>query len=232
MTLTQLESQASFRAVCMPAPREAPRIRVFVVHNHPIFRFGVVSVLGGESSLQCVGEAADLAEALHTAGRLAPDVVVLDRNMPDASDAEALKSLRAQLPQARWIVLASKLDPQVASSAPVLGVCTVLPRNTSAVDLVAAIEAAYRGPNIAVAPRPGPGQGNGGLPPGADLTQRERSLLVLMARGLPNREICTQLGIAMPTVKFHVTNILAKLQVENRTSAVLVALRHKLVSID
>ena len=67
---------------------------------------------------------------------------------------------------------------------------------------------------------------------GADLTQRERSLLALMARGLPNREICTRLGIAMPTVKFHVTNILTKLQVENRTSAVLVALRHKLVSID
>ena len=99
----------------------------------------------------------------------------------------------------------------------------------SAADLVAAIEAAFNSPNVPVAPRNGTALPT---PPGSDLTQRERSLLALMARGLPNREICARLGIAMPTVKFHVTNILAKLQVENRTSAVLVALRHKLVSID
>ena len=66
-------------------------------------------------------------------------------------------------------------------------------------------------------------------PLGADLTRRERSLLVLMAAGLANREISVRLQIALPTVKFHVTNILAKLHVENRTAAVLTALRHKLV---
>jgi NarL family two-component system response regulator LiaR len=133
------------------------------------------------------------------------------------------------LPQARLIVLASKFDPQTASNAPVLGVCTVLPRSISAPDMVAAIETAFHNPNLPVAPRNAEVVGK---PLGADLTQRERSLLALMARGLPNREICTRLGIAMPTVKFHVTNILAKLQVENRTSAVLVALRHKIVTID
>lgn len=227
MTPTQLEPRAGFYAAHLATAQPAPRIRVFVVHNHPVFRFGVVSVLQAESSVQCVGEAADLAEALHTAAVLAPDVVVLDRNMPDAGDADALKTLRTQLPQARLIVLASKFDPQVSSS-PVLGACTVLPRSTSAADLVAAIETAFHGPNVPMPPR----NGSAGNPPGADLTQRERSLLALMARGLPNREICAHLGIAMPTVKFHVTNILAKLQVENRTSAVLVALRHKLVSID
>ena len=229
MTQIQLEPRAAFHASLLSTAPPVPRIRVFVIHNHPVFRFGLVSVLRAELSLQCVGEAADLAEASHTAAALTPDVVVLDRNLPDAGDTGALNSLRAQLPQARLIVLASKFDPPVSSGAPVLGVCTVLPRSTSAADLVVAIEAAFHNPNVPVAPR------NGSAPvnqPGADLTQRERSLLALMARGLPNREICTRLGIAMPTVKFHVTNILAKLQVENRTSAVLVALRHKIVSID
>jgi two-component system, NarL family, response regulator LiaR len=67
---------------------------------------------------------------------------------------------------------------------------------------------------------------------GADLTQRERKLLALMACGLPNREISVRLDIAMPTVKFHVTNILSKLHADNRTSAVLAALRHNLVALD
>ena len=229
MSPTPIESRAGHFAARLPAADRAPRIRVFVVHNHPVFRFGVVSVLQAQASVQCVGEAADMAEALHTAAMLAPDVVVLDRNMPDASDVEALETLRAQLPQVRLIVLASKFDPQTSCSAPVLGACTVLPRSVSAPDLVAAIEAACSNPNVPVVPRNGSATAK---PPGSDLTPRERSLLALMARGLPNREICTCLGIAMPTVKFHVTNILAKLQVENRTSAVLVALRHKIVAID
>jgi len=229
MTSTPFEPRAGFHAAHLPLANASPRIRVFVVHNHPAYRFGLVSVLESESSLLCVGEAADLAEAVHTAAMLAPDVVVLDRNMPDAGDADAMNLLRAQLPLARLLVLASKFDPQANSGAPVLGACTVLPRSTSAADLVAAIETAFHSPSVPTTPRNGASLLN---PPGSDLTQRERSLLALMARGLPNREICAQLGIAMPTVKFHVTNILAKLQVENRTSAVLVALRHKLVSID
>ena len=228
MSPTPIESRAGHFAAHLPAAGLASRIRVFVVHNHPVFRFGVVSVLQSQASVQCVGEAADMAEALHTAAMLAPDVVVLDRNMPDASDAEALETLRAQLPQVLLVVLACKFDPQT-SSTPVLGACTVLPRSVSAPDLVAAIEAACSNPNVPVVPRNGSATGK---LPGSDLTPRERSLLALMARGLPNREICTRLGIAMPTVKFHVTNILAKLQVENRTSAVLVALRHKIVAID
>jgi NarL family two-component system response regulator LiaR len=69
-------------------------------------------------------------------------------------------------------------------------------------------------------------------PVGADLTQRERELLALMARGLSNQEISTRLSIAMPTVKFHVTNILAKLHADNRTEAVLTALKHRLVTLE
>jgi DNA-binding NarL/FixJ family response regulator len=79
MSSTQLESRAGLYAPHRPMAQATPRIRVFVVHNHPVFRFGVVSVLEAEASVQCVGEAADLAEALHTAAVLAPDVVVLER---------------------------------------------------------------------------------------------------------------------------------------------------------
>ena len=105
---------------------------------------------------------------------LAPDVVVLDRNMPDAGDADAINLLRAQLPLARLLVLASKFDPHANSGAPVLGACTVLPRSTSAADLVAAIETAFHSPSVPITPRNAASLLN---PPGSDLTQRERSLL-------------------------------------------------------
>jgi len=164
MTLIPLESgQFSTRA---PLEQTSSRIRVFVVHNHPVFRFGIVSVLRAEPTVQCVGEASDLAEALHTAAMLAPDVVVLDRNLPDAGDTEALETLRIQVPQARLIVLASRFDPQGASSTPVMGACAVLPRNSSASDLVAAIAAAFHNPNVPVVPRNIP---HVGKPVGADL---------------------------------------------------------------
>lgn len=138
MTLSPIEPHGLRYAPPLPNAVAPPRVRVFVVHNHPVYRVGVVSVLAAEPGVLCVGEAADLAEAVHTAPPLAPDVLLLDRNMPDAADAETLARLRHQLPRLRLVVLASKLDPQAPKSLPVAGACLVLPRGTSAADLVAA----------------------------------------------------------------------------------------------
>ena len=110
----------------------------------------------------------------------------------------------------------------------------MLHKTASPQELVTVLQAAYRGQAIyspavvdALSAQPDPQHELG-----ADLTQRERKLLSLMACGLPNREISQRLDIAMPTVKFHVTNILSKLNAENRTSAVLAALKHNLVALD
>ena len=110
----------------------------------------------------------------------------------------------------------------------------MLHKTVSPQELVTVLHAASRGqaiysPAVADALSAHPGRPH---EVGADLTQRERKLLALMACGLPNREISQRLDIAMPTVKFHVTNILSKLNAENRTSAVLAALKHNLVALD
>lgn len=210
------------------ARRSGTQARVFVLHHYPAFRWGVVSVLAREPRLCCVGWADSLTEALHTAPAAEPDVVVADA--PDDLQAAATAhSLHRALPRARLLLLGSEhRSPPPRMGLPA-GVCHPLARAVSATELVDALVSAHAGTAPTLRSQGSPAAGTGsGL--GADLTRRERKLLTLMARGLSNRDISQQLGIAMPTVKFHVTNILSKLQVGNRTSAVLVALRHQLVA--
>jgi NarL family two-component system response regulator LiaR len=130
-------------------------------------------------------------------------------------------------------VLTSVLDPIEVRRAVAAGAAGFLLKNASTQELVTVIKAAYRGQRV-MAPEVtdalAASERSAGR--GADLTQRERELLALMARGLSNLDISTTLSIAMPTVKFHVTNILAKLHADNRTEAVLIALRHRLVSLE
>lgn len=216
-----------------PAHGAAAPVRVFVADDHSMFRLGVAEVLAGERTLKWVGEAGDGAEAVRAAPALAPDVVLMDLAMPRLDGIAALRALRPLLPQARFIVVACSLDATQARRALDAGAQGFLLKNTSAHDLLQAIHAAHRGQRVlttevmdALLAEPA------AAPLGADLTRRERRLLALMARGLGNREIGAQMDITMPTVKFHVTHILSKLQVENRTAAVLAALRHGLVELD
>lgn len=208
----------------------ARQARVFVLHHYPAFRLGVVSVLEEEPQLRCVGWADSLAEALHTAPAAQPDLLLADA----PNDVQALataQQLHRALPHARLLLLGNGRPTRAWDAGLPPGVCHPLARSVSAAELVVALKLAHAG--VAQPARP-TGQTATGQDPdaiGADLTQRERSLLTLMARGLSNRDISCELGIAMPTVKFHVTNILSKLQVGNRTSAVLVALRHQLVAV-
>ena len=215
------------------AGRQPQAIRVFVVDDHAVFRMGVADVLKREKSLQFVGEAADGAEAVHAAPGLAPDVVLMDMTMPRMDGVAALQALRPQLPDARFVMMACSLDAVQARRAIDAGALSFMLKSVSPQELVTVIQAARRGQRVlasevmdALVNREQPSA------VGADLTQRERKLLSLMARGMANRDISEQLSITMPTVKFHVTNILAKLRVENRTSAVLTALKHQLVVLE
>lgn len=207
-------------------------IRVFVVDDHPVFRLGLAAMIHEERPFEWAGEAAGGAEAVLRAPAQRPDLLLVDLVMPHMNGAATIEALRPLLPRSRFVVLTDVADSGLVRRAVAAGACGCLLKSVPKQELLTVMQAAARGhrmlaPGIAALAADGSPHA-----PGADLTQRERELLDLMARGLSNDRISTRLSIAMPTVKFHVTNILAKLQVGNRTEAVLKALRHELVRLD
>lgn len=209
------------------------KTRVFVIDNHTMFRCGVTAMLRGEQEFEWVGEAPSGLEAVRGAPHAAPDVVLVDMTLPGLDGVATVRALRAVLPRARFVMLSGSWDAIDARRALEAGASCLLLKTASWQEMVTAMQAARRGISVhspqvidtlaASDPR---------REIGADLTKRERKLLALMACGLPNREIGDRLAIAMPTVKFHVTNILSKLNVDNRTAAVTLALRHRLVAME
>jgi len=206
-------------------------IRVFVVDDHPMVRLGVAALLQSGRGLFCVGEAGDGDEALSRAPSVSPHVVVMDIDMPRMDGITAMQALRLRLPAARFVMLGSDITPRERRRAWAAGASAVLSKSASALEVVQAIRAAHEGHQALPPLRPAqPDVAPIGV--GDNLTQRERDLLALMARGYSNQEICLALGIALPTAKYHVTHILTKLGATNRTEAVLVALRHELVELE
>ncbi len=208
-------------------------IRVFVVDDHPMIRHGLAAMVKAERELEWVGDAANGADALRLAPALKPDVVLMDLVMPQMDGIATIAALRPLLPATRFIVLTSQLEPTEVKRALDAGASSFLLKNASAQELITVIRATASGHRV-LAPEVTDAliAGERRHTPGTDLTQRERELLALMSRGFSNQEISAALSIAMPTVKFHVTNILAKLHADNRTEAVLTALKHKLVMLD
>jgi NarL family two-component system response regulator LiaR len=208
----------------------AEKIRVFVVDDHPMIRAGLAGMIDAEDDLQRVGEASGGAEAVRLIPGAAPDVVLMDILMPQMDGIAAIELLARQMPRTRFVVLTSLVDPREVERAIAVGAAGYILKNASSQELVSVIRAAHSGRRVL-----GPEVTDALVAsrqqraPGADLTQRERELLALMTRGLNNQEIAAELAIALPTVKFHITNILSKLHVDNRTEAVLLALKHKLV---
>ena len=208
----------------------APRIRVFVVDDHPMIRAGLGAMVRAERDFEFVGEAEHGRDAVQLAPGTMPDVVLMDLVMPHLDGVGAITALRPLLPKARFVVLTSLVEPGAVRRAMDAGACGYLMKNASAQELVTVIRAAHAGQRV-LSPEATDALIDDARTPvvGKDLTQRERELLALMARGLNNQDIADELGIALPTVKFHITNILAKLGADNRTEAVLTALKHRLV---
>jgi two-component system, NarL family, response regulator LiaR len=208
-----------------------PSIRVFVVDDYPMIRQGLAAMLASEPSMQCMGEACDGTEAVRIAPGLAPHVVLMDLDMPNMDGIAAIAALRLRLPDARCVLMMNQHDATSAKRAIDSGAAGYLLKSAEPAELVAAVRAAHEGQPVAPAAS-ADAEADSGQGPAAKLTQRERELLGLMARGLSNQNIADQLSIAMPTVKFHVTNILTKMAADNRTEAVLTALRHKIVTLE
>ena len=210
----------------------AEAIRVLVVDDHAVVREGLRSFLELQDGLEVVGEAGDGAEALEAAERLRPDVVLMDLVMPNVDGVEAMQRLRERVPTARVIVLTSFLDDDRLLPAIRAGAAGYLLKNAEPQELARAIRAADEGEALldpAVAARLVDAFAGGGERDARydELTPREREVLELIGRGFSNKRIALELGAAEKTVKNHVSHVLAKLGVADRTQAALYAARRR-----
>jgi DNA-binding NarL/FixJ family response regulator len=208
----------------MPEP-----IHVLIVDDHAVVREGLRSFLELQDGLAVVGEAADGHEAVEAAERLRPDVVLMDLVMPNVDGVEAMRRLRERTPHTRVIVLTSFLDDERLLPAIRAGAAGYLLKDAEPRELARAIRAAHAGEalvNPAVAARLFDALASGQRDDGyAQLTAREREVLELIGRGYSNKRIALELGTAEKTVKNHVSRVLAKLGVADRTQAALYASR-------
>jgi two-component system, NarL family, response regulator LiaR len=207
-----------------PHPRDP--IKVLVVDDHWVVRQGLRMFLDQEPAITVVGEASDGREAIEVARRLKPDVVLMDILMPHVDGIEAITRIKAEMPRIEVIALTSVLQGRSVSDAIQAGAIGYLIKDTKGDELVRAIRDAAAGrvhlssdaaTRLAKDLRQPEGM--------RSLTERETSVLRLVAEGLANKEIARRLTISERTVKAHLNNVFAKLDVQSRTQAALQAIR-------
>jgi NarL family two-component system response regulator LiaR len=208
-------------------------IRVLIADDHAVVREGLRTFLALQDDIEVVGDAADGEEAVRAARERAPDVVLMDLVMPRLDGVEAIRRIAAERPATRIIALTSFLDDDKVLPAVRAGAAGYLLKDVGPPDLVRAIRTVHGGQALlhpAVAARVIEELADPAPPPpaAAALTPREREVLALLGRGLANTRIAQELGIAEKTVKIHVSRILHKLGVSDRTQAALHAVREGL----
>jgi len=204
--------------------------RLLIVDDHTIVREGLRMLLEEAPGVQIVGEAADGPAAVEQALALHPDVILLDLMLPGIDGVEAARRILTQQPQCRILVLTSFADDQNVLAAMQAGVAGYLLKDVLRADLVNAIGRVSRGEPV-LHPEAQRTLIQHAASPAAEpdrLTERERQVLALIARGHNNREIAERLHITEGTVKGHVSNILSKLHLQDRTQAALYAVQHGL----
>jgi NarL family two-component system response regulator LiaR len=212
------------------------KIRILIADDHAIVREGLRALLATEPDLELVAEATDGIQAVTKARALKPDVILLDLMMPRMDGVEAIAEIKKDWQEARIIVLTSFSDDEKVFSAIRSGALGYLLKDSSPQDLLNAIHTVANGegflsPTIASKVMREINQPPK-LPPTKDpLTERENEILQLVAQGLTNDEIAEKLVVSERTVRTHVSNILAKLQLANRTQAALYALKEGLASL-
>ena len=210
-------------------PDPAVMIRLLIVDDHPVVRDGLVAILHqGEPDLEVVGEAGDGLEAVQAWRTLRPTVTIMDLQLPGQTGVEAIKAIRREDPEARILVLTTfdgDADIQRALEAGARGYLLKSVRRATLIEGVRAVAAGQRYLPPATAARLVEAMES------EKLTGRELDVLKLLAKGERNREIADALGLAEPTVKIHVNNLLRKLQVKDRTEAAIVGLKRGIIHL-
>lgn len=211
-------------------------IRLLIVDDHKIVREGLKAFIAPTSGFEVIGEASNGLEAVDQANRLHPDVILLDLVMPELDGIGATSAIKKNNPDAKIIIITSFVDELKVIAAIKAGASGYLLKDSSPLEIEAAIRDVYHGGSafpsritsilVKEISRPEkPVESN------IHLTEREVEILKLIAQGLPNQEIADRLFLSVWTIRTYVTEILDKLQVENRTQAALYALREGLVKL-
>lgn len=213
---------------------ETKPIRVMIVDDHDMVRNGLSVLLSTFSQFKLIAEASNGEEAIRTANEQRPDVLIMDLVMPGINGVQAIDAIHKNCPQIKIIALTSFKEQNLVYEALQAGAISYLLKNVSIDELAESIMAAYQGKSTlapeatqalisAVTHPPAPAH---------DLTEREQEVLALIVKGMNNPDIAEHLTISRSTVKNHVSNILAKLDVSSRAEAIVVALQHKLVDVE
>ena len=212
----------------------AEAIRIVLVDDHPLFREGVAYTLAAQADLCVVAQGENADEAVRLAERHAPDVLLLDLNIPGGGGIEAARAVVAAVPATRVIMLTASVDEDDLAAAMAAGARGYILKGVAARELVSIIRQVHAGegyvaPALAASLLAGLGGGRrpSAAPPDplAALTERERQILDQVAAGLSNKEVAAQLHLSEKTVKHYMTIIMEKLGVRNRVEAALLAKR-------
>ncbi len=203
-------------------------IKVFLLDDHEIVRRGLRDLLEAEDDLVVIGESGSAREAERIIPALRPQVAVLDARLPDGSGIEVCRTIRSRDPSIHALILTSYDDDQALFAAIMAGAAGYILKQVRSNELVQAIRTVARGQSLldpAVTPKVLERLRSGTAEPEefADLTEREKEILRLIAEGLTNRQIGQRLFIAEKTVKNYVSSLLAKLGLERRTQAAVLA---------
>ena len=215
---------------------EEQTIRILIADDHAVVRKGLLALIQTEAGMEAAGEAADGVEAVELAAALRPDVILLDLVMPRMDGIGAIREILRNDPEARILVLTSFSEDEKVLTAIEVGATGCLLKDATPDELLRAIRDVHQGRSALHPAVAGKlirrMRKTEAQKPVEELTARETEVLRCIARGLSNKEIGDQLFISEPTVRTHVSNILMKLELPNRTQAALYAVREGLVSLE
>lgn len=201
-------------------------IRVMIVDDHPVVRFGLAAILSSQPDMAVAAQAANGKEAVALAQRHHPDVILMDLRLPGMSGVGAIEAIRKIRPRTRFVVLTTYEGDEDIYRALDAGAQAYLVKGSSHIELLKAIRAVHEGRRFI---SPSASKSLAGRPPASELSGREREILELIVKGKSNKEIADALGITEGTVKWHVNLILSRLGVSDRTQAAVTALHRGIV---